>query len=75
MYYHQMLGGVLVHPDQPTVLPFAPEPMLKQDGTKKNECERNASKRMLSRIRKDHPQLKLIVVDGLASNAPHIRHL
>ena len=75
-YYHQMLGGVLVHPDEPTVLPFAPEAMLKQDGTKKNDCERNASKRMLSRIRKDHPQLKLIVVaDGLASNAPHIRHL
>ena len=33
-YYHQMLGAVLVHPDQREVIPFAPEPILKQDGSK-----------------------------------------
>ena len=75
-YYHQMLGAVLVHPDQKQVVPFAPEPIVKQDGNCKNDCERNASKRLLTKIRDEHPHLKLIVVeDALASNAPHIRLL
>jgi hypothetical protein len=75
-YYHQMLGAVLVHPDVPEVFPFASEPILKPDGAKKNDCERNAAKRLLSDLRREHPHLKLIVVeDALASNGPHIRHL
>lgn len=66
----------MVHPDQKQVIPFAPEPIVKQDGDNKNDCERNASKRLLLKIRDEHPNLKLIIVeDGLASNAPHIRHL
>jgi hypothetical protein len=75
-YYHQMLGAVLVHPDRKQVIPLAPEPIIKQDGDNKNDCERNASKRQLKKIREEHPNLSLIVVeDGLASNAPHIRLL
>ena len=75
-YYHQMLGAVLVHPDQKQVIPLAPEPIIKQDGNNKNDCERNAAKRLLTKIREEHPHLKLIVVeDALASNAPHIRLL
>jgi hypothetical protein len=75
-YYHQMLGAVLVHPDHSEVFPLAPEPILKQDGARKNDCERNAAKRLLTDLRREHPHLKLIVVeDGLASNAPHIRQL
>lgn len=75
-YSHQMLGAVLVHPDFREVIPLAPEPIIKQDGTTKNDCERNAAKRLLRKIRQEHPHLGLIVVeDGLASNAPHIREL
>lgn len=75
-YYHQMLGAVLVHPDHPEVIPLAPEPIQKQDGSTKNDCERNAAKRLLQKLRREHPRLKLIVVeDGLASNAPHIQLL
>lgn len=75
-YYHQMLGAVLVHPDSQEVFPLAPEPIMKSDGEKKNDCERNAAKRLLSSIKQDHPHLKLIVVeDGLASNGPHIERL
>ena len=49
---------------------------MKSDGKRKNDCERNAAKRLLTRVREDHPRLKLLVVeDGLASNGPHIRHL
>jgi hypothetical protein len=75
-YSHQMLGAAIVHPDRKEVLPLAPEPIVKQDGTSKNDCERNAARRLLERIRREHPRLELIVVeDGLASNAPHIRDL
>ncbi|GAB6060660.1 hypothetical protein [Desulfonatronum parangueonense] len=75
-YYHQMLGAVLVHPDHKEVFALAPEPILKQDGATKNDCERNAAKRLLEDLRREHPHLKLIVIeDALASNGPHIRQL
>lgn len=75
-YEHQMLGAVLVHPDHREVIPLAPEPIQKQDGDSKNDCERNAAKRLLRKIRREHPHLKLIVIeDGLASNGPHLRDL
>ena len=75
-YYQQMVGAVLVHPDQKAVIPLFPEPIQRIDGEKKNDCERNASKRLLERLRREHPHLKIMVVeDGLASNGPHIREL
>ncbi len=75
-YNHQMLGVAIVHPDFKEVIPLAPEPIIKQDGTTKNDCEINASKRLLKKLRTVHPHLPLIVVeDGLYSNAPHIREL
>jgi hypothetical protein len=75
-YQHQMLAAALVHPDHREVLPLAPEPIQKVDGDCKNDCERNAAKRLLPKIRAEHPHLKFIVVeDGLASNAPHLRLL
>lgn len=75
-YYHQMLGAAIVHPDHKEVIPLMPEPIIKQDGQNKNDCERNAAKRFLGKLRSDHPHLNLIVIeDGLSSNAPHIREL
>ena len=75
-YQHQMLGAVIVHPDIREVIPLAPEPIQKQDGATKNDCERNAAKRLLPKIRRQHPHLKFIVIeDGLASNGPHVRDL
>ena len=75
-YYHQMYCGAIVHPDKKTVIPFAPEPILKKDGSQKNDCERNASKRFYERLRREHPYLKIIVVgDGLNSNIPHLEML
>ena len=53
-----------------------PEPIVKQDGTEKNDCERNAAKRFVTKFRQDHPHLKVIVTeDSLSSNAPHIETL
>ena len=75
-YYHQMLAAVMVHPELKEVVPFCPEPIQKGDGDTKNDCERNAAKRLICNLRREHPHLKVMVVeDGLASNGPHIREL
>jgi hypothetical protein len=75
-YYHQMLGACIVHPDQPNVIPLCPEVIQNTDGNEKNDCERNASQRFIENFRREHPHLKVIVIeDGLASNAPHIKCL
>jgi len=75
-YHHQMLGAVILHPDKPEVIPLAPEPINKQDGETKNDCERNAASRFLEQFRQDHPHLEVVVVeDALSSNAPHVRDL
>jgi hypothetical protein len=75
-YYHQMLGAAIIHPDVHEVIPLMPEPIVKQDGTDKNDCERNAAKRFVAKLRQDHPHLKFIITeDSLSSNAPHIETL
>jgi DDE family transposase len=75
-YYHQMLGAAIIHPDFREVIPLMPEPIVQQDGTTKNDCERNAAKRFITKLRQDHPHLKFIMTeDALSSNAPHIETL
>lgn len=75
-YYHQLLGAVVVHPDYKVVIPLAPEPITKEDGQTKNDCERNAAKRLLKRIKEKYSHIKPIIVeDGLSSNGPHIELL
>lgn len=76
VYHQQFYGAALVHPDFREVIPFCPEPIVKQDGKTKNDCERLAARRFLTNLRKDHPHLPVVLVeDALHSNAPHIRDL
>ena len=75
-YYHQMLAAVIVHPEQKTVLPLDFEPIVKADGDNKNDCERNAAKRLLKSIAAQYPKRQFIIIeDALASNGPHIQLL
>lgn len=75
-YYHQMLAAVMVHPDRNQVLPFYPEAITRQDGSSKNDCEHNASKRLIPALRKDFPRLEMIILqDALSCNGPHIKLL
>lgn len=75
-YYHQVLSAVIVCPGIKEVLPLAIEPIIKQDGASKNDCERNAAKRLLQTLKKAHPNLKIIVVmDALYANGPLIKQL
>ncbi len=75
-YHIQTVGAAIVHHDYKEVIPLCPEMIIKQDGETKNDCERNAIRRLLKKLRQDHPHLKFIVnEDGLSSNAPHIEDL
>lgn len=75
-YYHQLLGAVIVHPDKSTVLPLFPEAITRRDGTTKNDCEHNASHRLIPDVRDAFPRLDMIALqDALACNGPHINML
>jgi hypothetical protein len=75
-YYQQMLAAAFVHPEQRAVLPLCPEMIIMQDGSTKQDCERNATRRFLVKFRQDHPHLQCVVIeDGLSSNGPHINDL
>ena len=75
-YYHQLLGAAIVHPDKAQVFPVFPETITHQDGERKNDCERNAAKRLLPALRAAFPQRKFIVLeDSLQANGPHIKQL
>jgi Transposase DDE domain len=75
-YYHQLLGGVIIHPDLPQVIPVMPEPIVRLDGEAKNDCERNAAKRFLDQLASDYPErVFTITEDALSPNAPHIREI
>ena len=75
-YSHQLMGGVIIHPKRREVIPLMPEPIMKQDGESKNDCERNAAKRFLARLKQDYPKLTFTITeDALSPNAPHIREL
>jgi hypothetical protein len=75
-YHHAGLAAVLVHPDQEEVFTLDFEPILNADGSKKNDCERNAAKRLCQGLHERYPDLKPILVeDALYANAPHIRQI
>ena len=72
-FYHQLLVAAIVHPEQRTVLPMDFEPIVKADGATKNDCERNAAKRLLHSIHSQYTKRSFVVLeDALAANGPHI---
>lgn len=76
LYHLQMYAGFFVKPECKTVIPIFPEMIIRDDGSNKNDCERNAAKRFYQAYRKEHQHLKVIAVeDALSSNGPHIREL
>jgi hypothetical protein len=71
---HIIFAQIRYTPKLSEVITFCPEPILKQDGAVKNDCERNAFYRLLDKLVEDHPKLKSnFVLEGLYSVAPIIR--
>jgi hypothetical protein len=48
-YFHAFLGASIVAPGHQHVLPLPPEFIVPRDGAEKQDCERNAAKRWLTR--------------------------
>jgi len=75
-YHHSMLCAALVNPSQREVFILGSEPIVKQDGQQKNDCERNAAKRLFSWFSEHYENEKFIFVeDALYANAPHLRQI
>ncbi len=75
-YSHSMLAAVMVHPHKREVLPLDAEAILRQDGQEKNDCERNAAKRLVKHLKERYPKLKaLLAEDALYANAAHIEQI
>ena len=75
-YHHAGLAAILLHPDHEEVFPLDFEPILNQDGAKKNDCERNAAKRLCAALHERYPDLPVLLVeDALYANAPHLRQI
>lgn len=72
-YEHQIVQAAIIHPDMKQVMPLAPEAIKNTDGNKKQDCEIEAGKRLIKKIRKSHPKLRIIIVaDSLHSKQPFI---
>jgi hypothetical protein len=57
-------------------MPLMPEPIVQQDGPRKNDGERHAAKRCMAQLRQDHPHRKCLVTeDRLRATAPPIETL
>jgi hypothetical protein len=72
-YSHKALQIAIVHPDMRQVIPLMPEEICNIDGATKQDCEMNAAKRLIPKLRQAHPQLGMIMGgDDLFSRQPLI---
>jgi hypothetical protein len=73
-YSHQVLQGGIAHPDCSEIIPFMPEQIVNSDGMTKQDCEMNAAKRYISKLKKDFPRLGFLIGgDSLFSKQPIIK--
>jgi hypothetical protein len=76
LFEHHIVQAALMHPDKRQVIPLCPEEVINTDGQDKQDCEINAGKRLIRKIRKNHPKLSItIVADSLYSKQPFIKDL
>jgi hypothetical protein len=75
-YEHKIVQAALMHPDKRQVFPLAPEEVKNTDGQDKQDCEVEAGKRLVRKIRRFHGKLKIIIVgDSLYSKQPFMEEL
>lgn len=72
-YSHKVLQVAIMHPKMRQVIPLMPEPIHNSDGNDKQDCEMNAAKRIIPKLRQEHPKLGFILGgDALFSKQPII---
>jgi hypothetical protein len=62
-YHHSGLAAVMIDPDQREVFVLDFEAILREDGAEKNDCERNAAKRLCKALAEGYSDLPMILVD------------
>ena len=72
-YQHSALQTALMHPDKKQVIPMMAEDIRNGDGQAKQDCEINAAKRLIVKLRQSHPKMEMIAGgDDLFSHQPMI---
>ena len=72
-YSHTALQAIICHPDRKQILPLMPEAINHHDGNAKQDCEINAAKRLLPKLRAQHPRMDFIwLADSIYATAPFI---
>lgn len=75
-FRHTVVSATLVKAESHRVLPLDVEEVRNSDGRAKQDCEINAAKRLMPRLRQDHPQMPLIIGgDDLYCHEPFIAQL
>lgn len=75
-YSHAALQALLVKPGKGIIFPIDAEEISNKDGSKKQDCEINAAKRLIERISREHCRMDMIIVaDSLYSKEPFIKTL
>jgi hypothetical protein len=74
-FYHSVVAATLVKYRSHQIFPLDAEMIANTDGTQKQDCEINAGKRLIGRLRREHPQMAIIVTgDDLYSHQPFIEN-
>lgn len=72
-YRHTVVAATLVKSGKRLILPMDAELCSPQDGSEKQDCESSAAKRLVRRVRREHPHLRVIVTgDDLYSHVPFV---
>jgi hypothetical protein len=75
-FYHTVVGATLVRAGNHDILPLDAEEVRNTDGAAKQDCEINAGKRLIQRLRQVHRQLSVVIAgDDLYAHEPFILDL
>lgn len=75
-YSHKALQAAIISPNKRQVLPIMPEDISNTDGKDKQDCEINAAKRLIPKIKSAHPRMpKIWLADSLYTTDTFIKLL
>lgn len=75
-YLHQVIPATIVKAGTHEILPIDVEEIINSDGQEKQDCEVNAAKRLIARLRREHPKLNMTIGgDGIYSHEPMVMAL
>lgn len=75
-FRHSILSATVLKPRSHQILPIDAEPILNSDGDDKQDCEINAGKRLVERLRREHPHLDMLILgDAMFAHEPMIEGL